>query len=63
MYSLTHVHHTGLGNTVSGIDISKAQVFSKSKFSMVIPEVIDILDKTPERKNVVLFGIEVGKDR
>ena len=27
---------------------------------MVIPEVAAILDKSPERKSVVLFGIEVS---
>ena len=50
----------GLGNTVSDIDVSKAVVFSKTKFSMVVPEVVEILEKSPERQNVVLFGIEVS---
>ena len=49
-----------MGNTVSDIDVSKAVVFSKTKFSMVVPEVVEILEKSPERQNVVLFGIEVS---
>ena len=48
----------GLGNTVKDIDISKAKVFPKTKFSMVIPEVEEILAEG-NRKSVVIFGIEV----
>lgn len=48
----------GLGNTVKDIDISNAKVFSKTKFSMVIPEVEEIL-AVGNRKSVVIFGIEV----
>lgn len=51
----------GLGNTVSDIDISKGKVFSKTKFSMVVPEVEEILQTNAGvRKSVVLFGIEVS---
>ena len=49
----------GLGNTVADIDVSGAKVFSKTLFSMVIPEVEQELEKEAERKSVVLFGIEV----
>ena len=49
----------GLGNTVKDIDISKAKVFEKTKFSMVIPEVEEVLRAESSRKSVVLFGIEV----
>ena len=49
-----------LGHTVSEIDISRAKgVFDKTVFSMVIPEVQNILDSDQTRKSVVLFGIEV----
>ena len=54
-----HTHTPGLGNTVSEIDVSKARVFSKTVFSMVIPDVEDILKQDVNRKSVVLFGIEV----
>ena len=51
---------TGLGNTVADIDVSNAKVFSKTLFSMVIPEVEQELEKEGDRKSVVLFGIEVS---
>ncbi|XP_003382772.1 PREDICTED: isochorismatase domain-containing protein 2-like [Amphimedon queenslandica] len=54
----TEQYPKGLGNTVKDIDISKAQVFEKTKFSMVIPEVEEILRAESSRKSVVLFGIE-----
>ncbi len=34
-------------------------VFEKMKFSMLIDEVQDVLKRHPERKDVILFGIEV----
>ena len=51
-----------LGHTVSEIDISKVLgVFDKTLFSMLIPEVEEILKREEEtRKSVVLFGIEVS---
>ena len=55
-----HVMYAGLGNTVTDIDVSGAKVFSKTLFSMVIPEVEQELEKEAERKSVVLFGIEVS---
>ena len=51
-------HPIGLGSTVSEIDITSAQVFSKTIFSMVIPEVEEVMSAEPERNAVVLFGIE-----
>ena len=56
----TEQYPKGLGNTVPEIDVSNAKVFSKTKFSMVVPEVEDILGKYPDRKSVILVGIEVG---
>ena len=50
----------GLGNTVAEIDVSGAKVVAKTLFSMVVPEVEEELKKEPDRKSVVLFGIEVG---
>ena len=46
--------------TVPEIDISKATVFQKTKFSMLTPEVSDFLQQDQERKTAVLYGIEVG---
>ena len=51
----------GLGNTVSEIDVSDVKVVAKTVFSMVVPEVEEELKKEPNRKSVVLFGIEVGR--
>ena len=51
--------HSGLGNTVTEIDVSGAKVFPKTVFSMVIPEVEAEMSKHPDIKSVVLFGIEV----
>lgn len=51
-------HSIGLGSTVCEIDITSAQVFSKTIFSMVIPEVEEVMSAEPERNAVVLFGIE-----
>ena len=50
----------GLGNTVEEIDTNpfKDRVFSKTKFSMVIPEVEEQL-KQLNVENIVLMGIEV----
>lgn len=53
---------TALGHTVSEIDVGKAKnVFDKTLFSMVIPEVEAILSGDETRKSIVLFGIEVRK--
>lgn len=58
---VTEQYPTGLGSTVSELDISHAVgVFPKTKFSMVIPEVENFLNG-PEGKCidvVILFGIE-----
>ena len=52
---------TALGNTVQEIDTSKARgVFAKTLFSMVVPEVVEVMKKEEARKSVVLFGIEVS---
>ena len=51
--------YAGLGNTVKEIDVSDAKVFSKTVFSMVIPEVEKLIEQDANRKSVVLFGIEV----
>ena len=51
--------YAGLGNTVKEIDVSDAKVFSKTVFSMVIPEVEKLIEQDTNRKSVVLFGIEV----
>ena len=56
----TEQYPKGLGNTVTEIDVSKAKVFAKTKFSMIIPEVEQILKSEDERKSVILTGIEVS---
>ncbi len=49
-----------LGHTVSEINTSQAKgIYDKTVFSMVIPEVDEILKSDEMRKSVVLFGIEV----
>ncbi|PFX29904.1 isochorismatase domain-containing protein 2-like [Stylophora pistillata] len=55
----TEQYPKGLGNTVKEIDTDffKEQIFPKTKFSMVIPEVEEQL-KQRNIKNVVLMGIE-----
>ena len=55
----TEQYPKGLGNTVAEIDVSKASVFPKTKFSMVIPEVEKLLSENQDRMSVVLMGIEV----
>lgn len=55
---VTEQYPKGLGSTVPEIDVSNAKVFPKTKFSMVIPEVEDILKGHPDRKSVILVGIE-----
>lgn len=45
---------------MADIDVSSAKVFSKTLFSMVIPEVEQELEKEGDRKSIVLFGIEVS---
>ena len=45
---------------MSEIDTSAAKVFSKTVFSMMIPEVeAELFTCHPNRKSIVLFGIEV----
>lgn len=55
----TEQYPKGLGSTVEEIDTSffKERIFSKTKFSMVIPEVEEQLQQL-EVENVVLMGIE-----
>jgi len=59
---VTEQHPRGLGPTVPEIDIRKAiLVVSKSKFSMIIPEVERLLQSLCDGvlESIVLFGIEV----
>ncbi|KAK6190776.1 hypothetical protein SNE40_002567 [Patella caerulea] len=58
---VTEQYPKGLGNTVTELDISHAtQVFPKTKFSMVLPEVEETMKtlRNGSLKHVVLFGIE-----
>ncbi|XP_064463832.1 isochorismatase domain-containing protein 1-like [Ornithodoros turicata] len=58
---VTEQYPSGLGNTVAELDINHAVgVHQKTKFSMVVPEVIRFLDGPigKQIEVVVLFGIE-----
>eukprot|EP00922_Rhytidocystis_sp_ex-Travisia-forbesii_P056580 GHVS01083729.1.p1 GENE.GHVS01083729.1~~GHVS01083729.1.p1 ORF type:complete len:286 (-),score=33.79 GHVS01083729.1:261-1118(-) len=44
--------------TVAEVDVSNAFKVEKTRFSMMVPQVTDFMRTTPDRKNVVLFGIE-----
>lgn len=47
------------GPTVAELDISEAAItLSKTKFSMYLPEVVEVLKKN-ETKSILLLGIEV----
>lgn len=59
---VTEQYPKGLGSTVEELDISNAvQVFPKTKFSMVLPEVEETMKKLCDGNltHVVIFGIEV----
>ena len=56
-----HFHSPGLGSTVSAIDVTDVPVFPKTKFSMYLPEVKQLLEsKHSDVDSFVLFGIEVS---
>lgn len=51
--------HVAFGRTVAELDISDAAVcIEKTKFSMYLPEVVDVLKKNNTR-SILLLGIEV----
>ena len=63
---VTEQYPRGLGKTVQDIDISKALiVIPKTRFSMLVPEVERLLHTLCDGilESVVLFGIEVRKER
>jgi hypothetical protein len=50
----------GLGRTVPELDISQAALFAKTRFSMLTEDVKRLMDNQhKDRRQVVLFGIEV----
>ncbi|XP_065884576.1 isochorismatase domain-containing protein 2-like [Dysidea avara] len=49
--------HKGFGSTVADIDVSTAKVFTKTRFSMLIPEVDEEIKSQSTRKSVVIFGV------
>ncbi|GBM81728.1 Isochorismatase domain-containing protein 2 [Araneus ventricosus] len=59
---VTEQNPKGLGHTVSEIGLSdypEIKTFQKTQFSMMIPEVQDLLKKEhPEVENIVICGIE-----
>ncbi|TPX55641.1 hypothetical protein PhCBS80983_g05159 [Powellomyces hirtus] len=55
---VTEQNPKALGKTVHELDVSKAHVFAKTKFSMYVPEVQALLEKLTGPRAAVLFGIE-----
>lgn len=48
-----------LGKTISELDVSHAAgVFAKTKFSMAIPQVLDILEASKNVDSIVIMGLE-----
>ena len=54
------VCRAGFGSTVADIDVSTAKVFTKTRFSMLIPEVDEEIKRQSTRKSVVIFGVMVS---
>eukprot|EP01134_Creolimax_fragrantissima_P001057 CFRG1057T1 len=54
----TEQYPKGLGYTVPELKEMDIQCIEKTKFSMCIPEVENIISKQADRKNLVLFGAE-----
>lgn len=62
---VTEQNPSGLGKTVQELDISHAAgIHSKTKFSMVVPEVVAQLSElcAGQLQCIVLFGMEVSDD-
>lgn len=48
-----------LGKTVAELDVKHAAaIYSKTKFSMIVPEILDHLKQLKEVENIVLMGLE-----
>lgn len=61
---VTEQYPQGLGSTVSEIKINHAAAMvAKTKFSMIVPEVENVMKTTcnGQLKCVILFGVEVPK--
>ncbi|EGD80844.1 isochorismatase domain-containing protein 1 [Salpingoeca rosetta] len=56
--TVTEQYPKALGATVPELNIPEGLAYPKTKFSMVIDEVVKDMEKEPERNNIVLFGIE-----
>ena len=57
---VTEQNPSKLGNTIKELDVTHATgIFDKSKFSMCIPEVQEVIEKLPNKiESVVIFGLE-----
>jgi len=55
---VTEQYPKGLGHTVPELNVSQHKVFSKTSFSMFIPDVQRELEKYKDVKSIVLCGIE-----
>ncbi|KNC76793.1 hypothetical protein SARC_10724, partial [Sphaeroforma arctica JP610] len=54
----TEQYPKGLGGTVPDLKSRVTHCFEKTKFSMCVPQVEEVLNASPDRKNLVLFGVE-----
>lgn len=56
---MTEQNPEKLGKTISELEVShSAGIFAKTKFSMAIPEVLDILKTSKNIDSVVIMGLE-----
>merc|ERR1719408_853346 len=55
---VTEQYPKALLHTVEELDISKAKVFEKTRFSMCTEEVLAHLGSLSSRKSAVIFGVE-----
>lgn len=56
---MTEQNPEKLGKTISELDVSHAAgVFAKTKFSMAIPQVLDILEASKNVDSIVIMGLE-----
>uniref|UniRef100_UPI00358FE0D2 isochorismatase domain-containing protein 1 isoform X6 n=1 Tax=Myxine glutinosa TaxID=7769 RepID=UPI00358FE0D2 len=67
----TEQYPKGLGSTVEELDLGSARmVLPKTQFSMLLPDVLTLLQNSPNISSIVLFGLEIphlqfphGQDR
>ena len=50
---------SGLGPTVSELDVSQLPVFPKTRFSMMVPEVLEHIQKMPGFKIKLFLNVNI----